>query len=97
MLSDLSAPHTSVSVAVLRGITAIGRLFRSNPGDPIARLFGEEIFVGVQNDIFEDLRVDSETLPMVVEPQYFPSKGVVRGPDGLIVARQSAVTPLDEG
>jgi hypothetical protein len=97
LMSSLSAPHVVVSIAALHGVQAIGRLFRSNPGDPIARLFGEEIFVGVQSDIFEDLRVDSETLPMVAEPQYLPSEGVVRGPDGFIVARQSAVTPLDEG
>jgi hypothetical protein len=81
----------------LHDIRAIGRLFRSNPGDPFARLFGEEIFVGVQNDIIEDLRVDSDAIPMVVEPQFLPSEGVIRGPDGLIVARQTAVTPLDEG
>jgi hypothetical protein len=90
--SDFSASPVTVSVAGLDGVMATGRLFRSSPGDPGTHIFGEEIFVGVQNDVIEDLRRESDTVPMVVEPQNLPSEGLIRGPDGLIVARQSAVT-----
>jgi len=92
LISDSTVSPTSVSVPALHGITATGRLFRPGPGDLSPTMIGEDIFIGVQDEIIEDLRSDSENLPVIVEPQSLSSEGVVRGADGLIVARPSSVT-----
>jgi hypothetical protein len=94
LLSHDAVFPTAVSVPALAGVLATGRLFSLSPGDLSTRMFGEEIFIGVQDEVIENLLRDSDTAPMLVEPQSLSSEGVIRGADGLIVARQSAVTIL---
>jgi hypothetical protein len=55
-----------VTVAALGGVTAIGRFFRLGPGDVGTSAFGEEIFIGVQNEVIEDLQGSSEAAPVVL-------------------------------
>ena len=90
--SDFTVSPVIVSIASLGAVTATGRLFRLSPGDAGTRMFGEEIFIGVQNEVIGDLHVESDTVPMILEPHY--AHDAMRGADGLIVARQSAVTQL---
>jgi hypothetical protein len=53
-------------------------------------MFGENIFIGIQNEIIEDLQRESDAAPITVVP--LSAEGMMRGSDGLIVATQSAVT-----
>jgi hypothetical protein len=81
----LSQPSpTVVAVAGLGNARATGRFFRLGPGDVSASSFGDEIFIGVQNEVIEDLRGSSEAAPIVSEPH--STEGLIRGPDGFIVA-----------
>ena len=91
----LSEASVIVTVAGLGGVTAIGRFFRMGPGDVGTSAFGEEIFIGVQNEVIEDLQGSNEAAPVVLEPH--STEGLVRGPDGFIVASRSAVTHLAQG
>jgi hypothetical protein len=95
-VAHLSATSpTIVAVTNLDGVRATGRLFRLGPGAAGPSAFGEEIFIGVQNEVIEDLQGSSEATPLVLEPH--STEELMRGPDGFIVARQSAVTHLSEG
>ena len=76
------------------GVSATGRFFSATPGDTASWTFGEQIFIGVQNEVIEDLHETSEAAPIVVEPH--SAEDVIRGADGLIVARHSAVTSVEQ-
>jgi hypothetical protein len=84
---------TTVSVPALGGAIATGRLFNSDFGAMSPAALGAEIFIGMQVDVVDDLRSEGGVLT-IVAPRSLPSEGVFRGPDGLIVAKQSSVTIL---
>jgi hypothetical protein len=92
LVSLPEASSITVLVPQLDRVTATGRVFSLNAGDMVASTFGEEIFIGVQSEIINDLSGSSDAVPIVLETH--SAEGVIRGADGLIVARRSAVQSL---
>jgi hypothetical protein len=88
----LEPSHVTVSVAALDHVTAIGRFFSLEAGEMVSWMFGEDIFVGVQSEVFEDLSASTDAAPIILQPH--TAEALVRGADGLILARQSAVERL---
>jgi Resolvase, N terminal domain len=82
----------STLLASIAEFEPTGRVFSLNAGDMVASTFGEEIFIGVQSEIINDLSGSSDAVPIVLETH--SAEGVIRGADGLIVARRSAVQSL---
>jgi hypothetical protein len=94
-LSARPVSPVTVRIPSLGDVTATGRFFSTDAGDLTTAIFGEEIFIGVQTEVIEDLSGPSDGLPPVIVPRSV--EGAVQGADGLIVARHSAVTAATEG